>query len=115
MISSTAINGRDVPILPGVPITILFAPGSPYPGDEGRWSFWSIFKEKMGVVTGRWRGEDPGERFRQMEGHAEYANAWALACVAEAIRPATQKEVECWLDGHPIESAFAETYQIGLK
>ncbi len=70
----TVMNGRSIPIQSGDAITITFLPRSPYPGDEGVWTFWTLFKGSNGV-TGRWRGDDPGERFRQMEGHPEYVGA----------------------------------------
>lgn len=109
---STKINGRDIPILPGEAIGVSFAPGSPYPGDEGNWSYWTLFKDYRGI-TGRWKGDDPGERFRRMEGDPVHADAWSFACVATTLRPATRKEVESWLDTHLIEAAYAGTFQQG--
>lgn len=110
----TNINGRDIPVLGGDCIAITFAPGSPYQGDEGTWRFWTAFNHQ-GAVTARWKGEDPGERFRRMKGDPVHAEAWALACDAIALRPATQVEVESWLDIHPVESAFAGDYQVASK
>ena len=110
--SSTKINGKEIPILSGDVITISFAPGSPYPGDEGTWSYWTAVNP-IQPVTARWRGDDPGERFRRMEGDPVHAVPWALACMSTSLRPATQMEVEAWLNGHPKESPFAGNFRIG--
>ena len=113
MRSTTTINGREVAILPGEPIAVLFSPGSPYVGDEGVWRFWTLLGREGKLMTGRGKGEDPGARFREMEGSKENELQWAEACVAKEIRAATREEVESWLKNHPTESKFAESYEVG--
>ena len=64
-------------------------------------------------MTGRSKGEDPGSRFREMEGSEENQPQWAEACVAKEIRAATRQEIENWLNGHPTESKYAVSYEQG--
>jgi len=79
----------------------------------GLWEFWTLFDGSRSV-TGRCReGHDPGERFRKMEGDAEYDDAWEIAKAAIGIRPATRKAVVGWLNSHLENARFAESCTVG--
>ena len=111
MRTTTGIAGRDVEIKPGEIVTINFT-GGPNPGDAGPKDFWTASNKKS-KVTVRWReGEDPGERFLRI-GKGE--KGWATASTANAIHPATQKEVIDWLKKHPEDAPFAESCRVGER
>ena len=79
----------------------------------GDWEFWTLFDGSRSV-TGRCRaGQDPGERFRRMEGDTEYDDAWEIAKAAIGIRSATRKAVVGWLNSHPENARFAESCTVG--
>ena len=119
---TTTIAGRDVPIEPG-PRTIIRFSGGRGANEEGDWEFWTavgpIEAMKDGTparkkTAARCRpGADPGERFLRMEGAPGYERGWAIARVAEFLRPATIGELERWLDEHPDDARYAEAGEVG--
>jgi hypothetical protein len=76
-------------------VTVDFT-GGHNPDDTGPKELWTAFNKKA-KVTVRWHhGEDPGDRFRMMEGERGYEDTWEIARTATGIRPATLEEVnEC--------------------
>jgi len=83
--------------------------------NPGAWEFWTVVSDS-GSVTGRCRpGSDPGERFRRMEGDADYEDAWVIAASAKLVRPATQEKVLGWLNSHEKDARFAESCQIASR
>lgn len=110
---TTEINGREIPVYPEGSIAISFVPGSKFKGDEGDWTFWTILRGTEALITARWRKDepDPGERFRRLKGTA----VWPIVCTADGIRSATNEEVVRWLDSHPDESPYAETFEEGVR
>jgi hypothetical protein len=99
--SSTTVAERDIPIEPGDATVVLFSAETPDDSMAGDWEFWTLFDGSRSV-TGRCRaGQDPGERFRRMEGDTEYDDAWEIAKAAIGIRSATRKAVVGWLNSHP--------------
>ena len=104
---------RDVPIETGASTIVFFSAESPDDSMAGVWEFWTLFDGSRSV-TGRCReGQDPGERFRRMEGDAEYGDAWEIAKAAIGIRPATRKAVVGWLNSHPENARLAELCRAG--
>jgi hypothetical protein len=110
----TTIAGRDVPIEEGEVITLDFT-GGPNAGDEGPKDFWFISNGKYGYPL-RWHhGQDPGERFRMMEGARGYEREWDIARTAIGIRPANKQEVIDWLKKHPKDVPFVQSGRIDGK
>jgi hypothetical protein len=103
---TTTINDRPVPIWPSGLITLQFSAGRNGPKDAGFWEFWTVFND-TGHASARCRpGEDPGERFRRMEGEQSDGKGWVIARAAAGIRWANSREVEAWLDGHSEDVRF---------
>jgi len=111
---TTTINGRLVPIWPSGLITLKLSGGRNGPEEAGFWEFWTVFKDTWKTSWARCRsGEDPGERFRKMEGKKGYEKHWAIASAAAGIREANSGEVEQWLDSHPKDAPFVVSGQLG--
>jgi hypothetical protein len=103
---TTTIGGLQVPIWPSGLITLQFSAGRNGPEEAGFWEFWTVFND-TGKAWERCRsGEDPGERFRRMEGEKTDQEGWAIARAAAGIREANSREVEEWLDDHPEDARF---------
>ena len=112
---TTKIAGRDVPIKPGPKTIITFSGGRGGPSEASRWEFWKA-RGPAGGVTARCReGEDPGKRFRDMDGAPGYESSWATARVADHLRPATAKEMEAWLNDNSKgkDAPHAESGEVG--
>ena len=111
--ATTTINNRLVPFWPSGLITLEFSAGRAGPEEAGFWEFWTVFND-TGKTWARCRsGEDPGERFRKMEGNKGYEKDWAIASAATGIREANSREVEQWLDSHPNDAPFVVSGQLG--
>ncbi len=112
---TTKIAGRDVPIEAGELVTLQFSAGRGGKVEAGACEFWTVFNDSR-CSTARCRaGNDPGERFRRMEGSHGYETHWEIAATSKAVRPAKQNEVVAWLNSHPEDAKFAESCQIGSK
>jgi hypothetical protein len=110
---TTKIAGKDVRIDEGIPSFVTFSPRNG--GDVEVWEFWTLYDGSR-LVTGRCReGVDPGERFRRMEGLAEYEDAWGIAVGAKGLRPSTEKSVTDWLNSHEEDAQLADFGQIGSR
>jgi hypothetical protein len=104
-----------VPIEDGQPPLVCFTGGRGGASEAGAWEFWTVYKGRRGSV-GRCRpGEDPGARFRDMEGRPGYEDHWKTAASAEGIRRATEEDVLVWLNTHPDDTPFAQYCQIGPR
>ena len=113
---TTKIADRDVLIESGQPIVIQFSGARLGKSDAEIYEFWTAYNNTDKPITGRSpQGNDPGERFRRMEGARGYEKYWRVAASALAIRPATQKEVLDWLRTHGDDALFAESCKIGDK
>jgi len=98
---STEIAGRQVPIEPGEPSTIIFSGGRNGESDRGVWEFWTAAADgPNGAVTRCHVDSDPGERFRQMETGPKAERDLHVAVVSKAklVRPASAKDVVNWLE-----------------
>ena len=104
----TKIANQDVPIHSGDVITLHFSAGRLGTEEAGVYQFWTIFNDKYSYAVRQRAGDDPGERFRRMEGDPLYEQHWKIATTAKGIRPATQDEVDGWLDGHQDDAEFVE-------
>jgi len=104
---TTTIAGRVVPVRVG-PRTVVTFLGNCDPDDPaGDYDFWTISDGKSGLTGRRLAGNDPGDRFRMMEGKPGYETAWAIACAAVRIAPASDEHVISWLNSHPNEATCA--------
>jgi hypothetical protein len=114
---TTKVANRDIPVEEGELLCIRFSGGRGGKSEAGLYEFWTIFKIQSGTAvkfTARCReGNDPGERFRRMEGEKGYEKAWKVASAATGIRPATQEAVIKWLTKHPDDACFAESCLVG--
>jgi hypothetical protein len=113
MNATTRIAGNDIPIDADAPSVVIFSLSES--GGVEAWEFWTLYDGSRSV-TGRCRqGIDPGERFRRMEGQAEYEDAWEIATAAKGLRPATEKSVTDWLNSHREAAQSAVSCQIGSE
>jgi hypothetical protein len=104
---TTTIAGRVVPVRAG-PRTVVTFLGNCDPADPaGDYDFWIISDGKSAFTGRRLAGNDPGDRFRMMEGKLGYERAWAVASAAVTIAPASAEHVISWLNSHPNEAACA--------
>ena len=105
---TTRIADSDVPIVPGVLTTVYFSGGQSGEVEAGWWEFWIVFNEQhSGFVARCLRGDDPGNRFRIMQGKKGYEESWKVASTATGIRPAKQHEIMKWLKEHPQDAKYA--------
>ena len=56
---------------------------------------------------------DPGKRFQEIEGRTVEAKFWSRCEAAKKLRPATQTEIEGWLNDKDHADDVAETGYIG--
>jgi len=116
MSNTSKMANRDIPVEPGELITIRFSGGRTGKSEAGAWEFWTAFNNESPPITGRClQGNDPGERFRRMEGVRGYEAHWKVAATAKGIRPATKHEVIHWLNVHKEDALFAESCHVGGK
>jgi hypothetical protein len=109
---TTRIAGREVPVQPGLRTVVTFEGNCDPKDPAGDYDFWIISDGKSGYTGRRLSGNDPGDRFRAMEGQPGYEAAWATARAAVRIAPASAKQVISWLNSHPTEAACAKTCRI---
>lgn len=104
--NTTKIADRDVPVESGEVVTRRFSAGRHGESEAGDFEFWTIFRDRYSYAVRCRAGADPGERFRIMEGEEGYERHWEIAATAKGIRPATQDEVDNWLETHPDDAKF---------
>ncbi|HKX81061.1 MAG TPA: hypothetical protein VJL54_02280 [Nitrososphaera sp.] len=110
---TTKIADRNIPIEPGELIIVRFSGGAGGTNEAGAYEFWTVINNENSCTARCLQGNDPGERFRRMEGKRGYEICWKIASTAKAIRPGTQKAVTGWLNKHPDDACFAESCLVG--
>lgn len=97
---------------PGPIITVTFSSGRLGETDAGDFEFWTVYNQQAAFMARGRVGEDPGERFRRMEGLPGYAKPWHVASTASGLRPSTISEVVGWLNDHPEDATFAQAAEV---
>lgn len=106
------IAGRTVPIRPGKKTVMSFTGGKGGPEEAGLWELWTLiappWKDRARIRA----DQDPGERWRRMEGTPGYEHSWEIAKKVEYLRPASAKDVVDWLNSHLKDAEFADWCEI---